>query len=53
MPSMIGWSRKEAEAFASLAGIELNFKGVGTIYKQSVSKGKTLKDKQKVTVEAK
>jgi len=53
MPSMNGWSRKEAEAFASMANINLEYKGVGIIYKQSVSKGKTLKANQKVTVYAK
>ncbi len=53
MPSMVGWSRKESEAFASMANIQLEFKGVGTVYKQSVSKGKTLKQNQKVIVEAK
>lgn len=53
MPSMTGWSRKEAEAFASMANIELEYEGVGMIYKQSVSKGKTLKANQKVTVHAK
>ena len=50
---MVGWSRKESEAFASMANIQLEFKGVGTVYKQSVSKGKTLKQNQKVIVEAK
>lgn len=53
MPSMVGWSRKEAEAFASMANIHIEYKGVGIIYKQSVSKGKTLKQNQKVTVYAK
>lgn len=53
MPSMVGWSRKEAEAFASMANINLEYKGVGIIYKQSISKGKTLKSNQKITVYAK
>lgn len=53
MPSMEGWSRKEAEAFASMANIDLKFEGVGSIYKQSVTKGTKLKDNQKVTVYAK
>lgn len=53
MPSMKGWSRKDAEAFASMANIKLTFEGVGTIYEQSVSKGTTLKQDQEVTVKAK
>lgn len=53
MPSMTGWSRKEAEAFAAMANVEIEFKGVGSIYKQSVSKGTKLKANQKITVTAK
>ncbi len=53
MPSMIGWSRKEAEAFASMAGVKIEYDGVGIIYEQSVSKGKTLKQDQTITVKAK
>lgn len=53
MPSMVGWSRKEAEAFASLAGINIVTNGAGTIYKQSVAKGSTLKAKQVIKVYAK
>ncbi|WP_050636457.1 penicillin-binding protein [Candidatus Stoquefichus sp. SB1] len=53
MPSMDGWSRKEAEAFASMANIDIEFDGIGMIYKQSVDKGTKLKDGQKVKVYAK
>lgn len=53
MPSMEGWSRKEAEAFASMANVKIEFKGIGTIYKQSVSKGTKLKENQQIVVEAK
>ena len=53
MPSMEGWSRKDAEAFASMADIQLDFKGMGTIYKQSVPKGTKLKPQQKIVVKAK
>lgn len=53
MPSMTGWSRKEAEAFGAMANVEIEFKGVGSIYKQSVSKGTKLKANQKITVTAK
>lgn len=52
MPSMDGWSRKEAEAFASMAHVQIEFKGMGTISKQSVSKGTKLKANQKITVTA-
>ena len=53
MPSMTGWSRKEAETFASMANIDITFEGIGSIYKQSVSKGTKLKANQKVKVYAK
>lgn len=53
MPSMDGWSRKEAEAFASMANVKIKFDGLGTIYKQSVSKGTKLKENQEITVYAK
>ncbi len=53
MPSMEGWSRKEAEAFASMADIQLEIDGIGNIYKQSVNKGTVLKAKQKIKVYAK
>lgn len=53
MPSMEGWSRKEAEAFASMANIQLEIDGIGNIYKQSVNKGTVLKANQKVKIYAK
>lgn len=53
MPSMTGWSRKEAEAFGTMAHVDIEFKGEGTIYKQSVTKGTKLKSNQKITVTAK
>lgn len=53
MPSMEGWSRKEAEAFALMANVNIEFDGVGTIYKQDVSKGTKLKNNQKIKVYAK
>ena len=52
MPSMVGWSRKEAEAFGSLAGVNITVSGAGTIYKQNVEKGTTLKSKQTIKVYA-
>lgn len=53
MPSMEGWSRKEAEAFASMANIKIKFEGIGMIYEQSVSKGTKLKQNQEITLKAK
>ena len=53
MPSMEGWSRKEAEAYATMANVKIKFEGIGTIYKQSVSKGTKLKANQEITVYAK
>lgn len=53
MPSMVGWSRKEAEAFASYAHIEIEYEGVGTIYDQDVTKGTELTLNQIVKVKAK
>ncbi len=52
MPSMEGWSRKEAEAFASLANVNLTYEGIGTITKQSVTKGTQLEAGQEITVYA-
>lgn len=52
MPSMKGWSRKEAEAWASMAGVTLEFKGTGTITSQSVSKGTELESGETITVKA-
>ncbi len=53
MPSMIGWSRKEAQAFATMANIDIEFNGIGNIYSQSVSKGVKLTPNQKIKVHAK
>lgn len=53
MPSMTGWSRKEAEAFAMMANVNVEFDGVGTVYKQSVTKGTKLTANQKIIVNAK
>ncbi len=53
MPSMEGWSRKEAEAFASMANVTLEVSGVGTIYEQNVKKGTVLKDGQIIKLKAK
>ncbi len=51
MPSMIGWSRKDVEAFSSLSGIPITIKGEGNVYKQS-SKGQVITSKSKITVYA-
>ncbi len=53
MPSMDGWSRKEAEAFAAMADVRITFDGVGTIYKQNVPKGTKLKSNQEIKVQSK
>ena len=53
MPSMDGWSRKEAEAFAAMADVRMTFDGVGTIYKQNIPKGTKLKSNQEIKVQAK
>ena len=53
MPSMEGWSRKEVEAFASMANLKVTFEGVGTVYSQNISKGTALKSGQEVKVKAK
>lgn len=53
MPSMEGWSRKEAEAFATMADVTIEVDGTGTIYDQSISKGTTLEAGQTITVYAK
>lgn len=53
MPSMEGWSRKEAEAFAAMANVKIDFSGVGSIYEQDVVKGTKLKANQEIKVKAK
>jgi len=53
MPSMVGWSRKEAEAFAMMANVDIEFDGIGMVYKQSVTKGTKLTANQKIKVYAK
>ncbi len=53
MPSMDGWSRKEAEAFANMANVDISFEGVGMIYNQNVTKGTVLTPGQAITVMAK
>jgi penicillin-binding protein 2B len=53
MPSMEGWSRKEAEAFGALSGVTIETEGAGTIYKQDVEKGAEIKLNQKIKVYAK
>lgn len=50
MPSMEGWSRKEAEAFASMANVKIKYEGIGTITKQSVNKGTKLEPNQEIIV---
>ena len=52
MPSMVGWSRKEVEAFANMAGVSIEFKGLGKVTKQSVTKGTTLSEELKIEVSA-
>lgn len=53
MPSMLGWSRKEAEAFASLTGVEIKMNGLGSIYAQSITKGTELKQGTEIELYAK
>lgn len=53
MPDMTDWSRKDAEAFAELAGINIEVEGVGTIYKQSIEKKAILHKGDTIKVYAK
>lgn len=52
MPSMEGWSRKEAEAFASMANVVIKFEGIGLISEQDIPKGTVLDINQEITVRA-
>ena len=53
MPSMLGWSRKEAEAFASLTGVEIKIWFGLLFYAQSITKGTELKQGTKIELYAK
>lgn len=53
MPSMVGWSRKEVEAFANMAGVTIKFEGLGKVSEQSVSKGTVLTPELEIVVTAK
>ena len=52
MPSMIGWSRKEVEAFANMAQMTIEFDGLGRVSEQSVTKGTILTPDLKIKVKA-
>ena len=44
---------KEAEAFASLTGVEIKMNGLGSIYAQSITKGTELKQGTEIELYAK
>ena len=53
MPSMINWSRKDAEAFGELSNTKIEIDGVGTIYQQDVNKGTALTPGMTIKLHAK
>ena len=53
MPSMIGWSRKEVEAFASMANVKVEFNGLGVVEKQSIEKGTVLNSNDTIVLDTK
>ena len=52
MPSMEGWSRKEVEAFANMAGVTIKFEGLGKVVAQNVTKGTVLTPELEIIVNA-
>lgn len=53
MPSMLNWSRKDAEAFGELSNTKIEIEGVGTIYQQDVNKGTKLTPGMTIKLHAK
>ncbi len=53
MPNMIGWTRKDVEAFCSLSGINIIIEGNGKVSSQSVKKGTTISAESEITVKLK
>lgn len=50
MPNMIGWTRKEVNAFCELTGIDITVEGNGKVTSQSVKKGKTISADSEISV---
>ena len=53
MPNMIGWTRKDIEAFCDLSGIEITIEGNGKVSSQSVKKGTTISAESEITLKLK
>src|SRR5690625_254373 len=51
MPDMTDWSKQDVLAFAHLVNIRVETTGSGYVVKQSIEKGKTIKEDAKLTVE--
>ena len=50
MPDMTGWTKEDVLAFEDLTNIQVSTKGNGFVTSQSVTKGQTLKNKDKIEV---
>lgn len=50
IPNMQGWSQNDVAKFASLSGIDVQYKGNGFVTKQSIPANKSLKNVKKLTV---
>ncbi|MEQ6082039.1 penicillin-binding protein [Staphylococcus saccharolyticus] len=50
MPDMSGWTKEDVLAFEDLTNIQVSTKGNGFVTSQSVTKGQTLKNKDKIEV---
>lgn len=53
MPNMIGWTRKDVDAFCELSGISINIEGNGKVSSQSVKKGTSISAESEITVKMK
>lgn len=51
MPNMIGWTRKDVNAFCALSGIDITIEGNGKVKSQSVKKGTAISAESEISVQ--
>src|SRR5699024_1083906 len=51
MPNMIGWTRKDVNAFCTLSGIDITIEGNGKVKSQSVKKGTAISAESEISVQ--
>ena len=53
IPDFMGWSKKDIQAYAYKAGIEVEFEGYGYAYEQNLEANYILKEKEKLLIKLK